>query len=130
MHEVLWWFLIGLLQILRLMLIPAIPLTVWVLWEWYRQETAGLGLIMADWRDEASCAGDWFLMESPAFESEAKRLCDGCPVFGQCRAEGDLFEGTYPAYYLNEGVLAGETGLERANRRRAKYQRRKSRAHS
>ncbi len=61
-------------------------------------------------------------MESPAFEAEAKRLCDGCPVFGQCRAEGDRVEGTYPAYYLNEGVLAGETGLERANRRRRQRQ--------
>lgn len=69
-------------------------------------------------------------MEAPAFEAEAKRLCIGCPVFGQCRAEGDKFEGTYPAYYLNGGVLAGETGSERATRRRGKRQRRKSRAHS
>ena len=88
------------------------------------------GLIVAYWRDRAACAGDWFLMEAPAFEAEAKRLCIGCPVFWQCRAEGDKFESISPAYYLNPGVLAGETGLERANRRRAKYQRRKSRAHS
>ena len=88
------------------------------------------GLIVTDWRDRAACAGEWFLMESPAFEAEAKRLCIGCPVFWQCRAEGDKFEGTYPSYYLNGGVLAGETGLERATRRRGKRQRRKSRAHS
>ena len=85
---------------------------------------------MADWRGRAACAGDWFLMEAPAFEAEAKRLCIGCPVFWQCRAEGDKFEGTAPSYYLNGGVLAGETGLERATRRRGKRQRRKSRAHS
>ena len=85
---------------------------------------------MADWRGRAACAGDWFLMEAPAFEAEAKRLCIGCPVFWQCRAEGDKFEGTYPAYYLNGGVLAGETWAERAQRRRGKRQRRKSRAHS
>ena len=88
------------------------------------------GLIVADWRDWAACAGEWFLMEAPAFEAEAKRLCIGCPVFGQCRAEGEKFEGTSPSYYLNGGVLAGETGLERATRRRGKRQRRKSRAHS
>ena len=43
MPEVLWWFLIGVLQILRLLLVPAIPVVVWVLWEWHRQDTAGLG---------------------------------------------------------------------------------------
>ena len=44
MPEILWWFLIGFLQILRLMLIPAIPVVVWVLWEWHRQDTEGLGV--------------------------------------------------------------------------------------
>ena len=55
MPDILWWFLIGLLQILSLMLIPAIPVVIWVLWEWYRQETEGL--IVADWRDRAACCG-------------------------------------------------------------------------
>ena len=82
----------------------------------------GWGLIVADWRDQAECVGDWFLMESPMFEADAKRLCGDCPVFAECRAEGDRVEGTYPAYYLNPGVLAGETGLERANRRRKQRQ--------
>ena len=54
MPEILWWFLIGFLQILSLMLIPAIPVVVWVLWEWYRQETEGLSV--ADWRDQAACS--------------------------------------------------------------------------
>ena len=79
-------------------------------------------LIVSDWRDRAACSGDWFLMESPVFEAEAKQLCDSCPVFVECRADGDRAEGTYPAYYINEGVLAGETGHERANRRRRKRQ--------
>ena len=38
MPDILLWFLIGLLQILRLMLIPAIPLAVWVLREMNRQD--------------------------------------------------------------------------------------------
>ena len=120
MPDILWWFLIGFLQILSLMLIPAIPVVVWVLWEWYRQETEGLSV--ADWRDQAACVGEWFLMEAPALVDEAKARCAACPVFAECRAEGDRVEGTYPAYYLNPGVLAGETGLERANRRRTQRQ--------
>lgn len=44
MPEILWWFILGFLQILRLMAVPAIPVVVWVLWEWYRQETDGLGV--------------------------------------------------------------------------------------
>ena len=31
------------LQILRLMIIPAIPVTIWVLWAWDRQEEASDG---------------------------------------------------------------------------------------
>ena len=120
MPDILWWFLIGLLQILSLMLLPAIPVVVWVLWEWYRQETEGLSV--ADWCAQAACVGDWFLMEAPALVDEAKARCAACPVFAECRAEGDRVEGTYPAYYLNPGVWAGETGLERANRRRRQRQ--------
>ena len=44
MPEILWWFLIGLLQILSLMLIWAIPVAVWVLWKWYRKEKDGSGV--------------------------------------------------------------------------------------
>lgn len=44
MPDIFWWFLIGLLHIVSLLAIPAIPLTVWVLREWYRQETDGLGV--------------------------------------------------------------------------------------
>ena len=44
MPEIVWWFLIGVLQILRLMAVPAIPVAGWVLWEWHRQETDGLGV--------------------------------------------------------------------------------------
>lgn len=44
MPDILWWFLIGVLQILRLMAVPAIPVVVWVLWKWHRQETDGLGV--------------------------------------------------------------------------------------
>lgn len=43
MSEILWWAGLGFLQILRLMILPAIPVTIWVLWAWDRQEEASDG---------------------------------------------------------------------------------------
>ena len=38
MPEIFWWIIIGLLHIVSLLAIPAIPLTVWVLWAMNRQD--------------------------------------------------------------------------------------------
>ena len=103
MPEILWWFLIGFLQILSLMLIPAIPVVIWVLWEWYRQETSGLGLIVADWRT-------------------------GAPMPGRCQAcREPVSPSDEPAH--QGAVRYGGRGMCSRCYQKAKYQRRKSRAH-
>ena len=38
MPDIFWWVIIGLLHIVSLLAIPAIPLTVWVLWAMNRQD--------------------------------------------------------------------------------------------
>ena len=38
MPEIFWWIIIGLLHIVSLLAIPAIPLAVWVLWAMNRQD--------------------------------------------------------------------------------------------
>lgn len=44
---------------------------------------------------------------------EARTVCSTCPVFAQCKADGDARETQRSSY----GVLAGETGKERIARR-------------
>ena len=121
MPDILWWFLIGLLQILSLMLLPAIPVVVWVLWEWYRQETEGLSV--ADWRDQAACVGDLFLIRLLA---EWKT---GAPRPARCRAcREPVSPSDEPAH--QGAVRYGGRGMCSRCYQKAKDQRRKTRAHS
>ena len=102
MPEILWWFVLGLLQILRLMLLPAIPVVVWVLWEWYRQETEGLSV--AEWKTGAPRPARCVACREPVSPSDE------------------------PAH--QGAVRYGGRGMCSRCYQKAKYQRRKSRAHS
>lgn len=75
---------------------------------------------MADWKDRAACAGDPFLMESPAFENGAKARCGRCPVLAECRTWIDGVEAGRSLPAVAAMVVAGETTAERFERRREK----------
>ena len=109
MPEVLWWFLIGFLQILSLMLIPAIPVAVWGLWKWYRR------------RRQRQTPGEFLL----ALLAEWKT---GAPMPGRCQAcREPVSPSDEPAH--QGAVRYGGRGMCSRCYQKAKYQRRK-RAHS
>lgn len=67
-----------------------------------------------DWRHRAACVGiegEVFFPEAGANANEARRICQGCPVRGNCLSE---------ALWLNEreGMWGGLTALERRPLRR------------
>lgn len=67
-----------------------------------------------DWRDEAACRGQLKLFFPPKAErpqararreAKAKRLCDACPVFLECR--------TWARQHREYGYWAGESEEDR-----------------
>ena len=71
-------------------------------------------LHMDPWATQAACVGLWDLLETPALEREAKRLCATCPVQDDCRK----WVLTLPYRQDPGGVRGGLTENERNNIRR------------
>jgi hypothetical protein len=63
-----------------------------------------------------------FWSTDPVEVNEAKKICGFCPAFVPCRRTADRIERFYHLYrnyQVGHQVWAGETGEERARRRRA-----------